>query len=284
MLKINSNTSWNIKCVLFIISLIFFSSGPIWSQSSTYNSMVDLNRPLKIMTYNIRIASPPSTNWEATDLPAIAEVINRNKPDIVSLQEVDAHTKRSGLNSDQSRDLAKLTGMNYFFAKAVNRSEGDYGVAILSRFPIKESKGYRLPVSPGSEGEVRGLALIIVNVNNMDIVFISTHFDHLSDKDRLVQAKNMLEIISLNKDYPVIVGADFNMKPDNKVMELIRKKLLGCTFCPLTFPQIDPNTTIDYIMLNNIAAQKLNLLNYYTVKEDYASDHLPLIAEFKFSE
>lgn len=276
MLKINS--------VLFTLSLIFICSGPIWSQSSTNNSIVEKDRPLKIMSYNIRIASPPSTNWKGTDLAAIAAVINKNRPDIVALQEVDAYTKRSGLESHQARDLAELTGMYYFFAKAVDRSEGDYGVAILSRFPIKKSKGYRLPVSPGSEGEIRGLALIVANVNNTDIVFISTHLDHLTDKDRLVQTEKMLEIISLHKDYPVIVGADFNMEPDNKVMEVIRKELTGCTFCPLTFPQINTNTTIDYIMLNDKAAQKLKLLNYYTVKEDYASDHLPLIGEFKLLE
>ncbi|MFD2790783.1 endonuclease/exonuclease/phosphatase family protein [Arenibacter sp. H213] len=239
---------------------------------------------IKVMSYNMRIASPPSSNWGGTDLAAIADVINRNKPDIVALQEVDVYTKRSGLDSNQAMELGKLTNMEYFFAKAVDRSEGDYGVAILSRFPIKESKAYRLPVSPGSDGEIRGLALIIVEVNNMDVVFMSTHFDHLSDKNRLLQTEKMMEVLSLHKDYPVIVGADFNMEPDNKVMDEIRNEMTGCTFCPLTFPQINPNTTIDYIMVNDMATKSLKLLNYYTVKEDYASDHLPLIGEFIFEE
>lgn len=282
MLLLNSIILKYKRNVLILVSVLLICITPSWAQKKDSNGpVVEKDRKIKVMSYNMRIASPPSTNWGGTDLAAIADVINRNNPNVVSLQEVDAYTKRSGLDSHQAMELAKMTDMEYFFAKAVDRSEGDYGVAILSRFPIKESKGFRLPLTPGSEGEIRGLALIIVEVNDMDVVFISTHFDHLADKDRLVQTEKMIEILNLHKEYPIIVGADFNMGSDNKVMDVIRTELKGCTFCPLTFPQVGPIATLDYIMINDIAAKRFQLLNYYTVEEDYASDHLPLIGEFR---
>lgn len=236
--------------------------------------------PLKVMSYNMRIASPPSLNWNGTDLAAIARVINTHKPDLVALQEVDAYTARSGKNSHQAKELARLTGMNYFFAKAVDRSEGDYGVAVLSRFPITESYGYRLPVSPGSEGEVRGAAVIIASTPQSPIVFVSAHFDHLSDEDRRLQAEKLLEILEPYAEYPIIVGADLNMEPNDKVMDVIREKLVGCLRCPLTFPQDNPQRTYDYILQNKRAARKFSLTKYYAIEEDYASDHLPLVAVF----
>ena len=248
-----------------------------------------MSRPqeiLKVMSYNIRIASPPSTNWGGTDLEAIAEVINKNKPDLVALQEVDAHTERSGKNSHQAKELAEMTGMYFVFAKAVDRSGGDYGVAVLSRFPIISSEVHRLPVTKSSEGEIRGLAFIIVKAfKNKTIGFMSTHLDHLSNDDRRLQVEKVIEVSRKYKDIPIILGADLNMKPDNQIMDLIKRDfVMNCKNCPLTFPQKDSRVTIDYILSNHTACKVLKLQKYGTVEESYASDHLPLLAEFKLAK
>ena len=50
-----------------------------------------------IMTYNIHHANPPSKP-NFIDLDAIAAVINKEKPGIVMLQEVDVNTGRSKIN------------------------------------------------------------------------------------------------------------------------------------------------------------------------------------------
>lgn len=242
------------------------------------------SRNLRVMSYNMRIASPPSMDWKGTDLLAISDVINRTKPDLVALQEVDAFTQRSGKSSHQAKELAKLTGMYYYFAKAIDRSDGDYGVAVLSRFPIIEGKGYRLPISEDSKGEIRGMALILIEALGKEIVFASAHFDHMTDRDRLLQATKVIEILKPYSKYPIILGADLNMEPDNKVMDVMRREFRTCVDCPLTFPQIDPKVTIDYIMTNKLAAKQLRMVKYQTVAEDYASDHLPLIADFQLED
>jgi endonuclease/exonuclease/phosphatase family metal-dependent hydrolase len=80
-------------------------------------------------------------------------------------------------------------------------------------------------------------------------------------------------------DYPIIFGADLNMTPDNKVINLLKEGLTeACQNHPLTFPADKPFETIDYIMLNNLAVEKFKVISYKTINETYASDHLPLIA------
>ncbi len=71
---------------------------------------------IKVMTYNIHHCNPPSAG-EKIDVAAIAKVINDESPDFVALQEVDVYTLRSGKGLNQAKELARLTGMNFFFQK-----------------------------------------------------------------------------------------------------------------------------------------------------------------------
>lgn len=238
---------------------------------------------IKIMSYNIRISHPPSKGWDETDLPATARVINEAYPDLVALQEVDVYTERSGIDVHQAKELASLTGMQYFFAKAIDRSQGSYGVAVLSRFPILEAKGYRLPVPDSTKNEIRGFAVVRVQLPCGDeMVFCSAHLDHKSDEIRLLQVQKMKEILTQYKGYPIILGADLNMTPENQVMNAVHQTVtIDRTDFPLTFPSDDPQRTIDYVLLNDIAQKKFHVTEYFTIPEAYASDHLPLMVRLK---
>jgi endonuclease/exonuclease/phosphatase family metal-dependent hydrolase len=85
---------------------------------------------LKVLCYNIHHALPPSKK-DSIDLDAIARVIIRSKPDLVALQEVDVHTRRSG-PFNQAEELGRKTGLTPYFIKAIDYDGGEYGVAILS--------------------------------------------------------------------------------------------------------------------------------------------------------
>ena len=236
-------------------------------------------KTLKIMSYNIRIASPPSKGWGFSDLAATAEVIRQQAPDLVALQEVDAFTDRSGKETHQAKKLAELTGMYYHFAKAVDRSNGDYGVAILSKFPIEKSESYRLTVvSDHPDSEIRAVAVVTVKTEIGKLVLISAHLDHLSDTDRAHQIVQLNKIIGKHNGLPVILGADLNTTPDNPTIQNLTEHLqIPCTDCELTFPADAPVKTLDYLMLNRKAVKKYKRISYETVNETYASDHLPLV-------
>lgn len=235
---------------------------------------------VKVMSYNIRIASPPSKGWGFTDMQAIADVINKAAPDLVALQEVDVYTERSGRHSHQAKELAEKTGMHYHFAKAIDRSGGDYGVAVLSRFPIIKAESYHLPLTEGSKGEVRAAAVIHTKIFGEEVVFMSAHLDHLRDEDRKLQVEELNKILRSKSKYPVIFGADLNMKRNNPLLRILEKEVVfNCTDCIPTFPSDKPEVTIDYLMFNAKAFKKYSMSDYRVVNESYASDHLPLMMD-----
>ncbi|SMC86151.1 endonuclease/exonuclease/phosphatase family protein [Pedobacter nyackensis] len=239
---------------------------------------------LRVMTYNIHIGNPPSEAATVVNLEATAKAIKLGNPDLVALQEVDKFTTRSGVNLDQAKKLAELTGMNYYFAKAIDRSNGEYGVAILSKFPIKTSSRYSLPVVSGSGAELRVVGIIQVELpNGKRIYFVSTHFDHLAESNRELHARELLKAIQPYKESPVIVGGDFNMPPSSDTWNIIKTEMtMGCNTCPSTFPATNPTTTIDYILLNKKASSYFSVKSYQTITERYASDHVPIIAELQY--
>lgn len=233
---------------------------------------------VKTMTYNI---------WGARaggipDLQVIADVIKRHGPDLVALQEVDKFTTRNPM--DVAKELAELTEMDYFFALAEHRVGGEYGDAVLSKLPIKETKGYNLGVTPELGGEIRAVARVTVEKDGKEFYFISTHFDHLGNEaNRLKQARDFIEII---KDYdkPVIVGADFNAMPNSETVGILRQHLtLGCfnnNCSQFTFSTQNPNSVIDYIMYAPLNA--MTVQSYVVDTRAYQeSDHFPVIATFQ---
>lgn len=77
----------------------------------------------------------------------MAEVVRTAGADIVLLQEVDRNTVRSG-NVDQVAELTRLTGMHAQFGKSLDYQGGEYGIAILSRWPIIAREVVDLKVTP----------------------------------------------------------------------------------------------------------------------------------------
>src|SRR5215510_6223522 len=106
-----------------------------WSGTSDVKvaSPLLVKRTLRVMTYNIHVGVGMD---KKLDLQRIAAVINRERPDLVGLQEVDRGVKRTE-GKDEIAELAALTKMHYAFAHNLDFQGGQYGVAILSRFPIR---------------------------------------------------------------------------------------------------------------------------------------------------
>ena len=107
-------------------------------------------KTLRVLSYNIH-------HGEGTDgkldLARIAGVIKAAEPDLVAVQEVDRNTTRTN-KVDQAAELARLTGLHGEFAKAIDFQGGEYGQAILSRFPIKSVKTHTLPGKKGQETRI----------------------------------------------------------------------------------------------------------------------------------
>lgn len=237
---------------------------------------------LKVMSYNIHHANPPSKP-ELIDMEAIALVISKAQPDLVALQEVDVNTKRSG-NIDQANWLADRLKMEVFFAKAIDHDGGKYGVAILSRFPIDKKKIIRLPSQPETKGEPRILATVMVNLpNGKKFRFGCTHLDaQKAETNRLMQAQ-VLVSEGKTMQMPFIMAGDWNARPNSKTVETIDQAFTRtCSDCEYTIPVINPKSTIDFISFGK--NHPLKVISHQVIPERYASDHLPILSVIQLDQ
>ena len=235
---------------------------------------------IKVMSYNVHHCNPPAKNG-VIDIDAIASVINNAKPDIVGLQEIDVNTGRSGKDVNQAEQLAKKTGMYFFFGKAIDHDGGEYGIAILSKFPIGETKVYSLSNVPGVKGEPRVLVTAKLQLpSGKQIRFGNTHLD--AGKDPVIRLVQMSDInaIAVQEKLPFLITGDFNARPDSEVIELMDKVFIrSCKDCPPTIPADNPRNSIDFI--GHKTPAKLILLKHEVISAPTASDHLPVIAEYE---
>lgn len=250
--------------VLFCLALVFFS----FSGSD--------EKLLKVLTYNIHHANPPQ-HGDLIDLEAIARVIKKSGADLVALQEVDVHTVRSGKDVDQAAELGRMTGMHSFFVKGIDYQGGEYGIAILSKFPFLATDSLRLPMEANSGGEPRVLALVTLELREGEkIIFANTHLD-LKAENRQLQTETIINYLK-QQEVPVILGGDFNALPDSEVIAgfdrfFKRSSIPG----GYTIPVINPTREIDFLMFR--PEQKIRVKKHQVIDEQYASDHLPVYVE-----
>ena len=198
----------------------------------------------------------------------------------MALQEVDRNTNRAG--EDQAKKLAELLGMHYYFSKSISYNGGDYGVAILSKFPIVSSEQVMLS-NKVLGGEQRSLAIVTVELlDGQKLRFASAHLD-LVFENRNAQ---MLELNAISKKsaIPLLVAGDFNAVVDSPEMTTLKQEFsLACASgCPLTFPSDKPNKAIDFIVANPQASAKLTKRSYEAIGGQLASDHLPLLGVYSY--
>lgn len=235
----------------------------IWKYDYTIASQ---GSDIKVMTYNIQIGG--------TGLQNIANVITAQNPDLVCLQEVDVNTNRSGSTINQAAELGRLTGMYYYFSKAMNFDGGEYGDAILSKWPLYATTRY---VLPAGTGEPRQMAVIRTEKDGVMFNFAGTHLDHLGPAagNSLQQATAINNIVN-GISYPFILGGDFNEIPTSATITKLKEVFtLGCvSSCQATHPSSAPTRRIDYFMHRT---GDFNVLNYDVVSTQ-VSDHLPVVA------
>src|SRR5205807_6899755 len=153
---------------------------------------------IRDMTYNIHVGVGMD---KKLDLARIAGVINAQHPDLVGLQEVDRGVERTQ-RVDEIAEIARLTRMDYAFAFNLRYQGGQYGVAILSRFPIRATD-HRLYQNT-REAERRGFIRAEIIVGDRTVNFVTTHLDYQYDDGRLFEAQQLLAALNEVKG-PLVV-------------------------------------------------------------------------------
>jgi endonuclease/exonuclease/phosphatase family metal-dependent hydrolase len=234
---------------------------------------------LRVMTYNIRHGEGMDGR---IDLGRIAEVIRREGADIVALQEVDRGVARSG-RRDLAAELAELTGLTHVFSNNFSFQGGEYGNALLSRLPVKRwgNTHYRML----REGEQRGLLAVELDVAGQRLVVMSTHLDFRpDDAERLSNVGEIRAVAGQYGEGAVILCGDFNAVPGSPTHVAMKAgfedvwESVG-TGDGHTYSSTEPRRRIDYVFLRRGG----NLVPVDAwVPESVASDHLPLVVEFRW--
>ena len=199
---------------------------------------------LNVGTYNIANGSKVGH-----DMKKLADDIKGANLDIVGLQEVDQFCNRSN-NMDTVKVLSELTGMPYYaFFKAINLSGngaggvGEYGNAVLSKYPIEETERIELY----STGETRVLGRTKINVNGTMINFFSTHLEWSPDSTRYKQLEQLNGIMEKYDNF-LIVG-DFNVHTLEEYRRLNYKGMVNTEEDPiLTYSSYDGDWRLDNII------------------------------------
>jgi len=229
------------------------------------------------MTYNIHVGIGMD---KKTDLKRIAEVINQEHPDLVGLQEVDRGVERTK-RVDEIAEIAKLTRMEYAFAYNLQYQGGQYGVAILSRFPVMAIDHRRYANT--REKERRGMIRIEANVDGRTVNFVTTHLDYQYEDGRVFEAEQLLKALEGVKA-PLIVVGDFNDLPVAAAYQLMNTQFRDAwteshaNGQGLSYPADKPVKRIDYIFYRT--SDPVHARKAWTVNT-LASDHLPVVAELE---
>ncbi|WP_205474901.1 endonuclease/exonuclease/phosphatase family protein [Nocardioides sp. SYSU D00038] len=213
-------------------------------------SCVDLGDAarLTVLTFNIHGGFTAEDRY---DLARIAAEIEAWRADVVLLQEVDRGRSRSG-GADQAAQLGARLGMSSVFGPNIRSGGGQYGTAILSRFPIVSWAHQLLPRYAGQEQ--RGVLRATVQLLDQRIDVVNVHLEHTSSDVRVAQMRAVKKFIG-PAVRPVVLGGDFNDPPGTRS---VRLGLAGMqdTWPAVgsgdgdTVPAASPRRRIDYLLVS----------------------------------
>lgn len=253
------------------------------SLAFTNETIAEKPPQLRVLCYNIHYGQGTDGKY---DIKRLADVINKARPDIVALQEVDVGVKRSG-RVHQARRLAELTKMAVRFGPTQHYEGGLFGNAVLTRLPVEDVAIHPLPYTESTPRRVtypRGaIALKLRATDGTRFRFVSTHFQHNVPEDRLAEAQAINGLFG-DDELPTILAGDMNAVPDSEpIQELLKhwSNAIDKEASP-TAPSPNPRSRIDYIFYR--PASTFRVQHTEVIAEKVASDHRPVLAVFEVSK
>jgi endonuclease/exonuclease/phosphatase family metal-dependent hydrolase len=241
---------------------------------------------LKIMSHNIHSCRNMNGRFNPN---RTARLIEKLSPDIAVLQEVDVHQKRSGF-IHQADYLADYLNMTYRFFPLMDQARGKYGLAILSRFPIKDFECFQFPMErAGKNREPRGMMVAGMDTCLGPVRIFNTHLG-LNARDRRLQVMYLLKQINIidqkEPGIPIVLCGDFNSGPGSFVYKAISRHLedvqvskTNDTVPRPTFLSWYPFRRIDHVFVSHhIIPQRVQIPSDFETR--MVSDHLPVFSEF----
>jgi endonuclease/exonuclease/phosphatase family metal-dependent hydrolase len=191
-----------VKLILLVLFCLMIAGAVHFAEpraSENHNASSKSANSLRLLTWNIGYAElEDDTRAHDKDLPAVAEVILRENPDAVALQEL---TGRAQLNT-----LLKLLKGQYHGAVA-QQGTGDRFEAVL----VKDAGATMTPVPLGDHYAMA--ALFRSRPNTAQIVFVSAHADAFNAARRRKYTEELIDWSAAQAySFNLFIAGDFNFE------------------------------------------------------------------------
>lgn len=227
-----------------------------------------------LVQYNVGVFD----KYEESGIDGIARVARELGADIMTLNEVDSCTTRTGQVDQLAAFASEMDGWNHHYASAMPYRGGAYGVGVASSpsLPVVKTDKIGLPKVDGYEP--RAVAI----VEYEDFIVASTHLD-LTLQAQLGQVEvlnHYIDSVYADCSKPIFLGGDFNCTPDSEPIAIMKKSWTKLTPDAFSFLAEAPDVCIDYIFVKpngrKITVESAAIhQNLKTVSLATASDHLP---------
>lgn len=251
---------------------------PVPSVPASLCPDLTVKHPLTVLSFNTHGSLGRGRRLE---IGRVGAEIKAWKPDVVLLQEIDDHRRRTaGLT--EAKELGRLTGLSWVYGPNQQRPDGGpIGNAILTRHKVESWENIPLPLAGGAEH--RGLLHAVIDVKGVKISLYATHFDHRSGVARNAQAHAVVEVLAKDKR-PKILGGDLNSPPGSGPVRTLHDGGLGDAWAVgegagFTEPANNPHARIDYILHDGWFSPIQAAVLYSTV-----SDHRAVWARLEVRE
>lgn len=314
-----------IVLVVFILAFLAFF---FWSSSGSSpqklflihqptNTTVKADSSFTIMTYNVGYLSGMTNNsseWRehaktAENYKKLLQLLGSDTPDLISFQEIDYHSKRSGW-IDLHDSLA--THFYPWSVKAINWDDNYVpfpywpprvhfgkirsGQSIMSRWKLADPKREVLenvdsyPFYYSAYYLDRLLVSATVKHPVRDFVLMNVHteaFDTLTRNNQLSMVYDRFKAES--RKHAVIIAGDFNASPESGepgIQLFLKDSTVGCVALHseqanyFTFSSGNPQVRIDYIFYSKKDFEETE--GHIATEFGEISDHLPVVARLKF--
>jgi endonuclease/exonuclease/phosphatase family metal-dependent hydrolase len=246
-----------------------------------FGTMQESETQFRIATYNTHKAR----GMDMRIVPErIVEVVHELEADIVCLQEViNAPEGQPNLNQLQEIEAA-LPGWRSAFGSNREYRGGTYGNLTLSRFPILSTRNHDLS---RRRREPRGVFQTEIEIAPRRLIHLFNVHLGTGLMERRYQARKLFNSEVLCQPGlrgPRVVLGDFNEWTHGLTTRLMRSEFQ--TFhlqhdgrYPRTFPGLLPLLSLDHCYYEP-PLQLVDTMIWRSRKALFASDHLPLIADF----
>ncbi len=305
----------NFRMILILILLALTTLA-----CSTISSRVPNEENILIVgSYNIDAQKPGQYENQR-------KIMEDNNVDIFGIQEVNYNNKRFldlGIeNTNPIPEFVQEPYIDYYYGKAVDYAGGSYGIAVISKYKIKDGKTSKLYVGDSSgqaskifediyrqydptkpetieamqdmlENGILGKDAIqpriytrlLIEKDGKEIAFYNTHLSYEDTEIRKKQLEELLEAMKNDSSEYIIAVGDFNVSVSTSEMDLFRDDFILANGKDGVWIDtfIEKDNTMHTYSIDNIITSKNIEIKDFRVEKKELSDHLPLIAELRLN-